>query len=531
VAYFNELTGGTKGAYGWYETDPLTNCSREAIEWLVKHTDADTKPMLIGSNIELESLKYYADKYPNKFSYVWMRDYNKYESDWDYAIISTRGMSQSQQLNGSFPPKGTIHSIRVGGAILCVIVKKQNNYMAEGYKLYNNADYEKAIPWLEKAASADPLNEEALTLLGSCYINTGQFSKGIDWSVKAINFYNENYIAFNNLGVAEFYNKNYEKAIQNYHISLYHRCNWRSTLLNLGKTYYFLKVYDSAIYYYGEANKYFQKDEEIYLYLAEVHKALNNTGLAIETYRQLLVFSPGNKTAVENLKWLQKATNNNAWAADMEKAKKFSTENLHDSAIHYLNRVIEKSPDNLEAIINRGVAWFMLGDLDRAISDFDYIIGLDSNLSDPWLKKGQVLLKKGMINEALECLNKALQYNPSSIEALNERGHLYVSAKDYKKAFEDYSASLSLNRYQPKILYARAYVYAFMKKFAQGFPDIDEALRQDPRFGDGYLLRSMLYYETGNFKKALEDAYNAQKCGVAVEEEFLSQLKKAPGTK
>jgi len=525
VVYFNELTGGVNGAYSNYETDPLTNCSRQAIEWFVKNVDVNSRQVIIGSNIELESLKYYADRYPNKIKYAWLRDYNHNEQDWDYAILVTRGMSHSQLTNGGFPPKGTIYIVKADDIPLCVIVKKQNNLKFEGFRYYEKEEYLKAIPYFEKAVAIDNNDEEALTTLGSCYVNTGEYNKGVEYSARAINLYTENYIAYNNLGVAEFFNKNYEKAIENYQKSLYYRVNWKSTIINLAKTYFFLKNYDSAIYYFNVGSSYYPNDEEIYLNMGELYKAMDEKDLALQTFQKLLSFSPNNRVAQANVDWLTKRINNSGIIEYLEKAKAYATKNQHDSAILILNQLLAKDSLNIDALLNRGVAYHFSKQFNKAIADFDHVIRIDSNQPDVWLKKGQVLNAMGKTSQVLKYYNKAISLNPQNVEAINERGHYYFAKTQYNNAFEDYSASLKLNPNQPLILYSRAYVYAMRKKFNEAFPDINEALRIDPNFGDGYMLKAMLYYQTNRFPQSLKELENAKKAGMKVDPNFENSLR------
>jgi tetratricopeptide (TPR) repeat protein len=525
VVYFNEFVGGVNGAYTNYETDPLTNCSREAIEWLVKNVDVNSKPILIGSNVELESLKYYADKYPNKIKYTWLRDYNRSEFNWDYAILVTRAMSHSQLTNGEFPPQGTIYIVKADDVPLCVIVKKQNDIKFKGYQFYNKDEYQKAIPLFEKALAINPNDEEALTTLGSCYVNMGEYKKAVDCSAKAINLYNENYIAYNNLGVAEFFNKNYDKAIENYHKSLYYRVNWKSTIVNLAKTFFFLKNYDSAIYYFNMGTSYYPNDEEIYLNMGELYKAMDEKELALKTFRTLLAFAPSNKVAQVNIAWLTKTIQNSGLNEYLEKAKFYANNNKHDSAILILNQILVKDSVNIDALINRGVAYHYTKQYQKAIADFDHVIRIDSNQPDVWLKKGQVLNAMGKTNQVLKYYNKAIQLNPQNAEAYNERGHYYFSKNQFNNAFEDYSASLKLYPGQTLTLYSRAYVYAMKKNYNEAFPDINEAIRIDPNFGDAYMLKAMLYYETNRYGESLKELENAKRVGMKVDAQFENTLR------
>lgn len=82
---------------------------------------------------------------------------------------------------------------------------------------------------------------------------------------------------------------------------------------------------------------------------------------------------------------------------------------------------------------------------EARIQKCDEMIEHYPNLPIPWRHKGSILIKSGQLEEALVCLEMALQFDPKYKEALNDKGRLYRKKKDYDKAMEFFEQALKIN--------------------------------------------------------------------------------------
>lgn len=199
TVYFNELVGGTKGAYGKYELDYYSNSCREAGEWIAEQHPNDS--LVVGINNEPLTAAYYAHKKNPKLQFMWMREYEEQKLAWDYAIITTRTFSANELLNGAFPPKGTVHTIEAGGAPILAIVKRENYYMPNGYVAFQNRNADSAKWYFLNATQYNPMDEEAWRMLGNAYMSMQQPDSAKAAFNRAIEIYPENYMAYNDIGL------------------------------------------------------------------------------------------------------------------------------------------------------------------------------------------------------------------------------------------------------------------------------------------------------------------------------------------
>ncbi|MDR1346487.1 MAG: tetratricopeptide repeat protein [Bacteroidales bacterium] len=189
--YFNELAGGMKKAYGNYEMDYYYHSTREATKWVIKN--AEKSGLETGDKIRVASwhpasVGYFLRNDTARFQNVFLRWYEKGNNDWDYAIFVITGMAPEQITNKAFfPPKNCVHTIKVDGVPVCIILKRTDKSDMLGFKAKEAHQNDSAILYLEKAIALDPANEASLANISEICLQTGQLEKAktyIDMLIK-----------------------------------------------------------------------------------------------------------------------------------------------------------------------------------------------------------------------------------------------------------------------------------------------------------------------------------------------------------
>jgi tetratricopeptide (TPR) repeat protein len=104
-------------------------------------------------------------------------------------------MSKNFIASGAFPPKGTIHVIKVDDVPLIAIVKRENFSSSDGYRYFEKMQFDSAEVCFRKAAEADPKSEEFARMLAASLIYKGRYAESQEFLNKALAIYPENYIA------------------------------------------------------------------------------------------------------------------------------------------------------------------------------------------------------------------------------------------------------------------------------------------------------------------------------------------------
>lgn len=281
--YFNELAGGTKGAYGHYETDYYSNSCRAAAEWIAQQHPNDT--LTIGINNEITTAAYWAHQINPNLKFVWTRDYEEQKQPWDYLILTTRTFSSNELLNGSFPPKGTVHTIDADGIPLAAIVKRENNYMPLGYTSLDKQQFDSSVFYFTRAVEYAPKDEEAWRMLGFSLINKSRMDSAEMMLKKSIEIFPENFSAYSNLGIVYFNKKEYQKAIQAFKTSTDYKENVPESWYYSALAYLNLNDYTNAIRCLEMAVKHNASIPEVYYYLAKSYDMTGSWQKAADNYQ------------------------------------------------------------------------------------------------------------------------------------------------------------------------------------------------------------------------------------------------------
>ena len=210
--YYNELTGGVKGAFGKYETDYFGVSTRQLTDWMKANIDLKSKPVIIATDFINPMDQYFKD-YPNvKVQYH--RYYQRSEKTWDYAVFLTSRLTPSHFRNPqSFPPTGTIYKATIGDTPLGVVVKRPTYDDVKGITLLRENRIAESIPVLENAQKADPNNEIIHLYLANAYNNVGQYDKALKESQTALEIFPEYGGAMTTMAVSYINLTQYDNAI------------------------------------------------------------------------------------------------------------------------------------------------------------------------------------------------------------------------------------------------------------------------------------------------------------------------------
>ncbi len=301
--YFNEIAGGIEGANGLYETDYWNQTPRAAFEWLVKNKPEVLKgDMRVSSNNIQEALKTFVPE-GEKVMYKWTREYEWADDDWKYAIWTTRTLSKNQILGGYWPPKGTIHEIKVDGVTIAAVVKSANDYSYQGkqYLKKNNAD--SALYFYEKAIAYNPLEEEFIRGAGVASFeklkkdstgSTQYMDKAMQYLKKAIAMRDGNYEAYATLGEIYFGRGTVnpqgpdaallKTAKENFEKALFYKENFSGIYYYLAETDAMLNDFEHAAYNYYKFFEFGQDNQQIYNRFTTILKQAGMTGDEGEPY-------------------------------------------------------------------------------------------------------------------------------------------------------------------------------------------------------------------------------------------------------
>ncbi len=201
-------------------------------------------------------------------------------------------------------------------------------------------------------------------------------------------------------------------------------------------------------------------------------------------------------------------------------------------AINLYSQALEREPDCVYALVQRGQALQEERRLQEAIQDYDRAIELDPEYGpayygrgwardwqqnyagelddarrglelDPencamYLRRvGSALTGLGKYEQALEAYNQVITLAPNDEGTLLNRAHCYADMKQYELALQDLKRALELDPDWAWAFYARGTVYEEMGKFDQALREYDQAIRFDPKYEPAVVGRKRVLGKRG----------------------------------
>ena len=278
--YFNEIIGGVKGAYGNYEMDYYFNSGKKAAFWMgdsLKMIGNKLNPVKIMVNHG--SVCNYLAKMDNiKCNYV--RFYERATVDWDYYIAVNANVHPFQLKNGIWPPKGTIHTLRVDNVPICVIIKRNNKDDLLASQAIASGKAREAIEHLNSFLRYDSRSEWAWFQLAYIYAQNNLMAESQKYLNECFKYHPE-YLPGRFLQGLIYYNTNRLIDSQRFFANLIRdKFDLKSSYKWSGMIYEKEKNYRKALDQYGYAMGAGNTEKDLYKKIANCLRLLGEVNQA-----------------------------------------------------------------------------------------------------------------------------------------------------------------------------------------------------------------------------------------------------------
>lgn len=147
-------------------------------------------------------------------------------------------------------------------------------------------------------------------------------------------------------------------------------------------------------------------------------------------------------------------------------------------AISIYNDFIKFNPQNMKAFYNRGRSFEELGDVEKAVKDFEKVVSLDENhiQANISLAVNEYFRTKDY-SKTIVFLNNALDKDNSNTMALTLRGKAKQRLGDFDAAMKDYNAAISIDPDFANAYFARGSIYVMQNRRNQACVDFKTAAR------------------------------------------------------
>lgn len=135
----------------------------------------------------------------------------------------------------------------------------------------------------------------------------------------------------------------------------------------------------------------------------------------------------------------------------------------------------------------------MLGRYEDSLKVYDKLIVIDSENPEVWNSRGNLLTDMGMLEEAIESFNKAVEVCLDDSEmdaaAINRMGNAYIDIGKLDDALDCFNKAISLEKNNIDFLLNKGVVLMELGKFEEAVDSFNRVLLRSPDNEDAFFLK------------------------------------------
>jgi Tfp pilus assembly protein PilF len=166
----------------------------------------------------------------------------------------------------------------------------------------------------------------------------------------------------------------------------------------------------------------------------------------------------------------------------------------HERSFRDFDEVVRLRPDDSQSLGYRATARHHLGDFTGAIADFDQAIGIAPQVAWLYNGRGTSLHANDDLQAAVAEYTRAIELDPEFAEPYRNRGMARSTEGDFEAAIPDYTEAIRLNSTDALAFDLRGGARSRIGELEAALADFDEAIRLDPKLARAYQGRAAVRY-------------------------------------
>ncbi|MDF1666815.1 MAG: tetratricopeptide repeat protein, partial [Planctomycetota bacterium] len=236
-----------------------------------------------------------------------------------------------------------------------------------------------------------------------------------------------------------------------------------------------------------------------YQYRGKMYALESKWETAIKNYSIAIKIKPDYPTALAGRAYAYMKINQTQKARrDIEKAMASAPEKLDVIGTQAAIHLAQGKEDLCLKVLREGLA----KDAELAKKP-DYEI---QDRAAPYNLMGNVLTRRGQLDQAIEAYSNALTANPVNTKSYASRGYCYAQQRKIDLALKDYNKAISIDPDFYRPYYNRATMNLSLKKYQESLADLNKVIALNPPIlALGYAKRGEVKRELKDYQGALSD--------------------------
>ena len=165
----------------------------------------------------------------------------------------------------------------------------------------------------------------------------------------------------------------------------------------------------------------------------------------------------------------------------------------------------------VQSTLRRGDSSYLERDYDRAVRAYEKVISMSDPENNPdydipWYSKGAALISLGRFEEAIECLDKAIEINPMNEVTWNNKGNALSRLGRHEEAIDCYDRALKINPSYEVAWNNKGNAYARVGRLEDALKCYDRAISINEDYREAWINRGYVLVKLGMYDEAVECA-------------------------
>jgi len=157
------------------------------------------------------------------------------------------------------------------------------------------------------------------------------------------------------------------------------------------------------------------------------------------------------------------------------------------------------------ALLARGNAHARIGDIDKALADYDQTVALQPQVPDLYANRGALYMAKHDYDQAIKDFDAAIRLKPDFALAFSNRGGAYLGKGAIEQAISDLDIAVKLDPANFAPYGVRGIAYVRLAQYGRALKDLNQEVTMASNNPFAFMRRAEAYFRMGNLGNAQED--------------------------